>query len=98
VQLHNPRLVTFATCITGFFIGLLSWFGVADSRRELLVEISCASRCPKGGGTVSVTGRDTQLVPPSRTRPMPFFGVTYADGSVEEMEADELRDAGTTPF
>jgi hypothetical protein len=23
---------------------------------------------------------------------------TYVDGSVEEIEADELRDAGTTPF
>jgi hypothetical protein len=29
---------------------------------------------------------------------MPFFEVTYADGSVEEIEADELRDAGATPF
>jgi hypothetical protein len=29
---------------------------------------------------------------------MPFFEVTYADGSVEEIEADELRDAGSTPF
>jgi hypothetical protein len=29
---------------------------------------------------------------------MPFFEVTYADGSVEEIEADELRDAGLTPL
>jgi hypothetical protein len=29
---------------------------------------------------------------------MPFFEAMYADGSVEEIEADELRDPGTTPF
>jgi hypothetical protein len=29
---------------------------------------------------------------------MPFFEVTDADGNVEEIEADELRDAGSTPF
>jgi hypothetical protein len=27
---------------------------------------------------------------------MPFFEVTYTDGSVEEIEADELRDAALT--
>jgi hypothetical protein len=37
------------TCVTGFVIGLLSWFGVTDPRRERIVEYLLREQFPDGG-------------------------------------------------
>lgn len=37
------------TCVTGMIIGLLSWFGIADPRRERLVNYLLREQMPDGG-------------------------------------------------
>jgi hypothetical protein len=37
------------TCVTGFAVGLLAWFGVTDPRRERLVDYLLREQLPDGG-------------------------------------------------
>lgn len=46
VTVSRPRS---ETCVTGFALGLLSWFGVVDGRRELLVEHLLRVQMSDGG-------------------------------------------------